>query len=408
LSYSEQEIDEIVKHVIGANTLKDAPHINDVSLKVKGLSDEEIRKVEDALPMVFDIQQAFTVHVLGKETLERMGFSPAQYGSPSFNLLRSLSFSESDIEKANEYVCGTQTVEGAPHLKKEHYPVFDCANKCGPKGTRYIEYMAHVKMMAAAQPLLSGSISKTINMPNEASITDVQRVYLEGWRLGLKSLALYRDGSKMVQPLTTTIAKEEGEEKVTYKPVRRHLPDERTSITHKFKIGNQEGYLTVGLYKDGTPGELFITMSKQGSTLSGLMDAFATGVSIALQYGVPLEVLVNKFIHTRFEPSGWTNNPQIRSAKSITDYIFRWMALKFLPKEALAEIGINGNEPQNSNGSGEEQLSKPEVFSVEKPLEVRRYDVRSDAPACKDCGSLMMRSGACYVCSVCGSTSGCS
>lgn len=404
LGYSEEQIDDIIKHVIGANSLKDAPHINDVTLKVKGFSEEDIRKMEDALPTVFDVQQAFTVHVLGKETLERLGFTSPQYNSPSFNLLKSMGFPETEIEKANEYVCGTQTVEGAPHLKKEHYPVFDCANKCGPKGRRFIDYMAHVRMMAAAQPFLSGSISKTINMPNEATVTDVQRVYLEGWRLGLKSLAVYRDGSKMVQPLTTGVEEKE-ESKVVYKAVRRRLPDERTSITHKFKIGNQEGYLTVGLYEDGKPGELFITMSKQGSTLSGLMDAFATSVSIALQYGVPLEVLVNKFIHTRFEPSGWTNNPQIRSAKSITDYIFRWMAMKFLPKESLVEVGLNANESHNGNG---EELAKPEAAGSERSLDSRRFDVRSDAPACKDCGSLMMRSGACYLCTVCGSTSGCS
>jgi ribonucleoside-diphosphate reductase alpha chain len=229
-------------------------------------------------------------------------------------------------------------------------------------------------------------------------VEDIKKVYLESWKLGLKSLALYRDGSKMIQPLSTSASKQEV---IVYKPVRKRLPDERQSVTHKFKIGSQEGYLHVGLYEDGRPGELFITMSKQGSTLSGLMDAFATSISISLQYGVPLEVLVNKFIHTRFEPSGWTDNPQIQVAKSIMDYIFRWFALKFLPKEKLGQIGFNSAE---LNGEAKQVKPKSEIL----PVEQEQFDVQSDAPTCMECGNLMIRSGSCYTCTACGTTSGCS
>ncbi len=399
LGYTEQQIDETIRYAVGTNTLKDSPYINDATLKRKGFTEHDIRKIEGALPSAFGIESAFSINVLGKETLDRMGFTPAQYNAPTFNLLEALEFTKSEIEVANEYICGTMTLEGAPHLREEHYPVFDCANKCGKKGTRFIDYMAHVKMMATVQPFLSGSISKTINMPNEATVADVQEVYMEGWKLGLKSLAIYRDGSKTVQPLSTPTA---GKEETLAQPTRRRLSDERKSLTHKFKIGNQEGYLHVGLYEDGKPGELFITMSKQGSTLSVLMDSFATAVSIALQYGVPLEVLVNKFIHTRYEPSGWTNNQQIKVAKSVTDYIFRWMALKFLPKEELEQIGFNSSE------EGVEASGKAETRRTEKFCETNKFDNRGDAPACIDCGSLMIRSGACYVCTACGSTSGCS
>ena len=398
LSYTQQQIEDIAKYIVGTNSLKGAPYINDLALKRRGFADEDIQKIEKSLPSVFEIQFTFNVHTLGKDCLERLGFKPEQYNSPTFDLLNALGFTQAETDAANEYVCGTMTVEGAPHLKEEHYSVFDCANKCGKKGKRFIDYMAHVKMMAVAQPFLSGSISKTINMPNEATVVDVQKVYMESWKLALKSLALYRDGSKSTQPLSTT-AEEKKEVKVVYKPIRRRLPDERMAVTHKFRIGNQEGYLTVGLYDDGIPGELFITMSKEGSTLSGLMDSFATSISIALQYGVPLKVLVNKFAHSRFEPSGWTDNPQIQVAKSVMDYIFRWLALKFLPKEELSSVGFNGDVKTEA---------KQEILEKKDGDVVQKFDMQSDAPACNDCGNLMIRSGSCYVCTACGTTSGCS
>jgi ribonucleoside-diphosphate reductase alpha chain len=334
----------------------------------------------------------------------------------------------------------TDTIEGAPHIKPEHLSVFDCAFKAA-KGTRTIHYMGHVRMMAAVQPFISGAISKTVNMPHDATAKEIADVYMTGWKLGLKAIAIYRDGSKRQQALTTSKesdAKKQNEVGNTEvaKPIetvkvatdqklrRRRLPDERRAITHKFAVGNSEGYITVGLYDDGAPGEIFITMSKEGSVISGLVDSFATAVSIGLQYGVPLEVLVNKFAHKRFEPSGYTNNPQIRIAKSITDYIFRWLAIKFLPRESQLQVGINVVQ---EDVSGEVlPLTKGEVEGVEsehkqpnlfetktQKLELRgahtqTFDNQSDAPACDTCGSMMVRNAACYKCLNCGATSGCS
>ena len=304
--------------------------------------------------------------------------------------------------------------------------------------------MGHVRMMAAVQPFISGAISKTVNMPHDATIQEITDVYVTGWKLGLKAIAIYRDGSKRQQALTTSKesdakkqnqdaqeaeASKSAKEVETVKVVndsklrRRRLPDERRAITHKFAVGNHEGYITAGLYDDGTPGELFITMSKEGSVISGLMDSFATSISIGLQYGVPLEVLVNKFVHMRFEPSGYTNNPQIRIAKSITDYIFRWLALKFLPRESQLAVGINdGGEEEVEKVDQVEKVAKvettenqPNLFEVKKAetLELRRahtqtFDNQSDAPACDTCGSMMVRNAACYKCLNCGATSGCS
>ncbi|NUO83015.1 vitamin B12-dependent ribonucleotide reductase, partial [candidate division KSB1 bacterium] len=316
------------------------------------------------------------------------------------------------------------TIEGAPGLKDEHLPVFDCAFQPA-KGKRSIHYMGHVKMMAAVQPFLSGAISKTVNMPNDVTPDDIADTYLEAWKMGLKAIAIYRDGCKRVQPLNTK--RDVVEEKKASapviempKPVRRRLPDERKSITHKFSIAGHEGYLTVGMYEDGTPGEIFVVMAKEGSVVSGLMDSFATMVSLALQYGVPMHVLVRKFQHARFEPSGFTTNPQIPIAKSITDYIFRWLALKFLPKEELgASNGHNETETEfgdavkpHANGASQPKPANNSA-SVTKSaqaesLENRIFQSQSDAPPCHECGSVMVRSGSCYKCFNCGATSGCS
>ena len=405
LGYREEQIDDIVRYMIGTNTLKGAPYINDLVLKKKGFNDSDIQKIEKLLSSVFEIKFAFNAYTLGEECMKRLGFNTEQYNSLTFDLLTSLGFSRAEIDAANEYICGTMTIEGALHLREEHYTIFDCANKCGKKGKRFIEYMSHVNMMAVAQPFLSGSISKTINMPSDATVAEVQKVYLESWKSALKSIALYRDGSKSTQPLSTS-SEEKKEVKVVYKAVRRRLSDERKAITHKFRIGNQEGYLTVGLYDDGTPGELFVTMSKEGSTLSGLMDSFATAISISLQYGVPLKVLVNKFAHMRFEPSGWTDNPQIQVAKSVMDYIFRWFALKFLPKEELSQIGFNPDVQTIDVIQSKTDI--PQEATQASDITIQNIDMQSDAPACKDCGNITVRSGSCYVCTVCGSTSGCS
>ncbi|RMD51488.1 vitamin B12-dependent ribonucleotide reductase [Candidatus Parcubacteria bacterium] len=365
--------------------------------------------------------------------------------------LQSLGYNDEQIEEIMDYIEKQDTIEGAPHLKDEHLPVFDCAFRA-KNGTRSIHYMGHLRMMAAVQPFLSGAISKTVNMPNEATVEDIEDVYMQGWKMGLKAIAIYRDGSKRQQALTTSDKSDSSQEKksdtkkqsakLANIPRRRRLPDERKSITHRFTIANYKGYITVGLYDDGSPGELFVTMAKQGSVISGLMDAFATSVSMALQYGVPLQVLVNKFVHMRFEPSGFTQNPNIRMAKSIVDYIFRWLALKFLTPEEQIRVGINNislpsddevdnvnddiedekNEENDTEGQAQntqqvklfsESINKTvkEVVSEAEAgnqLLTGTFDNMSDAPACDTCGSMMVRNGACYKCLNCGATSGCS
>ncbi len=321
--------------------------------------------------------------------------------------LERLGYDKSEIRDVVEFIDEHDTIEGAPHLKEEHLPVFDCAFKPA-NGSRSIHYLGHLKMLAAAQPFISGAISKTINMPEESTVDDILEAYVQGWRLGLKAVAIYRDGCKRSQPLSTK--REEGAKAVAATPEgraqRRKLPDERRAITHKFKINEHEGYITVGLYDDGLPGEIFLVMAKEGSTISGLMDAFATSVSIALQYGVPLQALVDKFSHTRFEPSGFTKNPEIPIAKSITDYIFRWLASKFLSREGKQAAGvILRDEPPAGEAAG-----ASEAVAQEGTLGATRvtFLYQQDAPSCHECGSIMVRNGSCYKCLNCGSTSGCS
>lgn len=313
------------------------------------------------------------------------------------NALLRLGYTPQQAERIVQHIDATGTIEGAPDLKPEHLPVFDCSFR-PQNGERFIHHMGHVRMMAAVQPFISGAISKTINMPEDSTVEDIMNAYIESWRLGLKAVAIYRDGSKKVQPLSTSKGEKKTAaaapaEKVVYRPVRRKLPDERRSITHKFSIGGHEGYLTVGLFDDGTPGELFITMAKEGSTISGLMDSFATAVSYGLQYGVPLKFFVDKFSHVRFEPSGWTGNPQVPYAKSIMDYIFRWLGAKFLgPEYAVSEAG---DTPKLKPTEPNPQQSLP--FGP----------VVADAPVCSECGGLMTRAGSCFKCENCGGTSGC-
>ncbi len=307
-----------------------------------------------------------------------------------------LGYDPEQVERIVSHIDATGTIEGAPGLKPEHLPVFDCSLRAA-NGTRSIHHMGHIRMMAAVQPFISGAISKTINMPEDSSVEDIMNAYIESWRLGLKAVAIYRDGSKRVQPLSskaeTGRKATDTAEKVVHRPVRRKLPDERQSITHKFSIAGHEGYITVGLYEDGTPGEIFITMAKEGSTISGLMDGFATAISFALQYGVPLKFLVDKFSHVRFEPSGWTGNPQIPYAKSILDYIFRWLGAKFLgPEYAVTE-------------AGETSRLRPTEPDLQPKLPFAA--IAGDAPLCSECGSLMTRNGGCYKCENCGGTSGC-
>jgi len=343
--------------------------------------------------------------------------------------LARLGYDKDEIRAMVEYVDENDTIEGAPGLADEHLPVFDCAFKPA-KGSRSIRWMGHLKMLAAAQPFISGAISKTINMPEDSTVDDIAGAYMEGWRLGLKAVAIYRDGCKRSQPLSTR--RDEGktapvpaEERMA---VRVKLPDERRAVTHKFSVNEHEGYITVGLYENGQPGEIFLTMAKEGSTISGLMDAFATAISIALQYGVPLHTLVDKFSHTRFEPSGFTRTPEIPFAKSITDYIFRWLALKFLSREEKVAAGLVLRDEPPAAAEGEAAAAAEPVATgatgtaspAPAPADGAHgtnghadtakvtFLYQEDSPSCHECGSIMVRNGSCYKCLNCGSTSGCS
>jgi len=331
-------------------------------------------------------------------------------------VLQRLGYSKADAADIVRYIDEKETIEGAPRLKSEHLAIFDCAFP--PRdGKRSIQWMGHVKMMAAVQPFLSGAISKTVNMPTDATPDEIAEAYIESWRLGLKAVAVYRDGCKRSQPLSTS--KDEARAKATVepaadvvvtsvepRPARRKLPDERHAITHKFSIAGHEGYITVGMYEDAKPGEIFLVMAKEGSTISGLMDAFATSISMALQYGVPLEALVEKFSHVRFEPSGFTKNAEIPYAKSITDYIFRWLASKFLSAEHQEAAGVQRSLPAvaaSSGGDAQGTDRAPDPAALGAAVRPQ-----SDAPPCHYCGSIMTRNGSCYRCANCGSTSGCS
>ncbi|MDJ0853310.1 MAG: vitamin B12-dependent ribonucleotide reductase [Myxococcota bacterium] len=322
--------------------------------------------------------------------------------------LQRLGYSEDEVKAIVDWVDEKETIEGAPGLADDHLAVFDCAFR-SPNGTRTIDWMGHVRMMGAVQPFLSGAISKTVNLPEDATVDDVSEAYVAGWRLGLKALAVYRDGSKRTQPLNTGKT-EEKPEAVLPRPVRRKLPDERSAVTHKFSIAGHEGYLTVGLYEDEQPGEIFLRMAKEGSTVSGLMDTIATMTSIALQYGVPLKALVDKFSHTRFEPAGFTNNREIPIAKSMMDYVFRYLGNRFnqgepeIADEQETQAEVTGLAPAAAPESPKVAVAGGSGAAAAPYAMVNQ----ADAPSCHDCGSIMIRNGACYKCANCGITSGCS
>ncbi|MFP4146060.1 MAG: vitamin B12-dependent ribonucleotide reductase, partial [Phycisphaeraceae bacterium] len=508
LDYQAHEVENILRHVLGALTLDVPMSGSDKTfaewLLDKGLERAELEKVTESLPSVFELQYAFNPFVVGQEAIDRLGLTE-QAAQPGFNLLRSLGLTREQVAELNRVICGTQTVEGAPHLKDEHLPVFDCANTCGPTGERYIAAEGHIRMMSAAQPFISGAISKTINLPNSASVDDIKACYRLSWELGLKANALYRDGCKLSQVLSNKVdvddevedqeaveaGKEEAAseaveaarqaaaagdasasapvekivERIVERPLRRRLPDTRRSVTHKFNVAGHEGYLTVGLYENGQPGELFITMAKEGSTIGGLMDSLGTAISVALQYGVPVESLVTKFSHNRFEPAGMTHNPEVPFAKSLVDYIFRWLGMEFVegyraanaPQRRSAEktpeakretparikadviahgrsiAGENGTEVQSENSDDDQPSRSGEASGSgangatnghapgssadseqEEPageantLATAMRDMQSDAPACDICGTITVRNGTCYKCMNCGNSMGCS
>jgi ribonucleoside-diphosphate reductase alpha chain len=344
--------------------------------------------------------------------------------------LQRLGYSADEIRNIEEHIDNQGTIEGAPHVQDEHLAVFDCAFRA-EGGTRSIHHMGHIKMMGAVQPFISGAISKTVNLPSEASVDDVADAYVEAWRHGLKAIAIYRDGSKKVQPLSTSKGASIESAAGLPSPIRRKMPDTRASVTHKFTIEGHEGYITVGLYEDGSPGEIFLSMAKQGSTVSGLMEAFGRAISYALQYGVPLPDLVRNFSHMRFEPMGRTENREIPVAQSIIDYVFRWLASRYMSPQEAYEVGVmtpeikaalaagqyplpiaagsapEGAEAASGNGNGYGQKTAA-AEAVPLMYQAPRANGHADAPACAQCGWIMIRSGTCYRCENCGSTSGCS
>ncbi|OVE75437.1 ribonucleoside-diphosphate reductase, adenosylcobalamin-dependent [bacterium F11] len=402
LDYSDQEIDDIVKYCRGAGTFKGCPHINPESLAAKGFPDDTVEKLEKNLPQIFDISFAFNKFTLGEDfCLNTLKIPEGQMNDWNFNLLKFLGFTSDQIAEANEYVCGTMTIEGAPHLKPEHLSVFDCANRCGSKGQRFIQPMAHIHMMGAAQPFISGAISKTVNFPNEATLDDIKEAYFQSWRYMTKANALYRDGSKLSQPLNTT--KDEDEpvsaeaevhtsiplriaEKIVHRYIakRRRLPDRRAGYTQKAKLGGHTVYLRTGEYEDGNLGELFLDMHKEGAAFRSLMNCFAIAVSLGLQHGVPLEEFVDAFVFTRFEPNGMVQgNPRIKMSTSLIDYIFRELAISYLDRQDLAQVkpedlGVDSVPVKDEDFESEEVMSErivpfkePSPFAFKAPRSSR-------------------------------------
>ncbi len=486
LKYTEEQIEKIVNYAKGHATLNGAPFINTASLLAKGFTQAELDKIETTLGSAFEIGFVFNVYAFGEETMQRLGFKPSEYNDFGWSMLEALGYSDEEIEAANTFVCGTMTVEGAPELKDEHLSIFDCANKCGQIGQRYIHAHGHIRMMGAAQPFLSGAISKTINLPNEATVEEIADSYRMSWELGLKACALYRDGSKLSQPLSNksdkkkklddVISEDKAAElaanistmvdmgKLTIDELldemnkrvqssadtslkrqlamiveRRALPAKRRGFTQKAKINGQALFLRTGEYNDGTLGEIFIDMAKEGATMRSMLNCFAIAISIGLQYGVPLEEYVEKFVFTRFEPAGMVEHPNIKSTTSIIDFMFRSLAYEYLGRNDLVhvldkpEVQNLGNEPWDIDtptiGERKQELSDVRIVASVAPAATKAEhrmastkpsfnpmdavnaaakSMQSDAPACNTCGHITVRSGTCYKCLNCGNSMGCS
>ncbi|MCX6288423.1 MAG: vitamin B12-dependent ribonucleotide reductase [Bacteroidetes bacterium] len=474
LGYTQAENDAIVNFAVGHASFAGAPHINNESLLAKGFLPEEIAKLNGAAKSAFEIGFIFNRFTLGDACLTRLGFKEEVFADWSFSLLEALGFTEDQIDAANDYVCGTMTVEGAPALKDEHLSIFDCANKNGKKGERYIHAHGHIRMMAACQPFLSGAISKTINLPNEATVEEIADSYLMSWSLGLKANAIYRDGSKLSQPLSTKSDKKKKADAATEEEVaeggsqlvdlsklnvdelleevqkrmsastdtkfkrqlsriveRKSLPAKRRGFTQKARIGGQVLFLRTGEYNDSTLGEIFIDLAKEGSTLRSLMNCFAISISVGLQYGVPLEEFVEKFVFTKFEPSGMVDHPNIKTTTSIVDFIFRSLAYEYLGRTDLVHV-LDKPTVENLGEEGDITLvGKPELSSIRvtaptvakanvavavettaggsmDQVQAAAKSMQSDAPACSTCGHITIRSGTCYKCLNCGTSMGCS
>ncbi len=473
LGYSPAQVQDILDWVLGHQTLEGAPAINRDALLSKGFAAEDIDRIEASLSGVFEFRQAFQAAQLGESTLARLKLPP-EAKKPGFDLLAHLGFTSHEIAAAEVWACGTQTVEGAPHLKDSHLPVFDCANRCGPKSSRYIHHSGHIRMMAAAQPFISGAISKTINMPNEVSVEEVRQAYLDSWKLGLKAVALYRDGCKGSQPLSSSMAKEETRPATapasaaavapsaapavespsavaaplapTFPPTplrRRRLPKKRFGFTQEAKVGGQKVYLRTGNYEDGSLGEIFIDMHKEGAAFRSMMNCFAISVSLGLQYGVPLEDFVDVFTFTRFDPQGPVDHPNVKWATSVIDYMFRLLAMEYLGRTDFVHIPpADGPDPaeipkgdasppveemkdrirdfdallKDETGlSPERRLDAPATRNLRPSSAPKRgalsdhlKNMMGDAPFCDTCGHITVRNGACYKCLNCGASMGCS
>ena len=446
LEYSSEEVEDIITYIKGTANLDGTPWINRESLREKGLTDDEITNIELTLPSAFDLGFAFTKWSISEESFKRLGVEPKVYNKVDFNLLTHFGFSKTEIEEANNAVCGMMTIEGAPHLKDEHLPIFDCANKCGHHGKRYLEPMSHIRMMAAAQPFISGAISKTVNLPTQITVEEIEEIYVESWRLGLKAVALYRDGSKLSQPLNSKSDDDKSEQvtvtegdchQETKSPAlhRRRLPKKRRGITQEARVGGQKMYLRTGEYEDGKLGEMFIDIHKEGAAFRSMMNCFAIAVSLGLQYGVPLEEFVNVFTFTKFEPNGSVDHPNIKYSTSIVDYLFRVLGMEYLgrtdfvqvppdiadleitKKQKLgvdqpkaAEVVAPAPKTGNGNGNGGNGHGKSRLAAgaSEGALDDHLSNMMGDAPFCSGCGHVTVRSGSCYKCLNCGNSMGCS
>ena len=455
LGYAQGQIEEILTYIKGTGSLIGAPFVNTESLRDKGFLDEDLSKIEAALPAAYGLTQIFSVWTLGEATLKRLGLTEAQWSDPQFNLLQAIGFTEDQIDKAENIICGMATVEAAPHLKLEHYPVFDCANKCGKYGTRFILPMGHIRMMGAAQAFISGAISKTVNLPHEATVDEIQQIYLQAWNMGLKAVALYRDGCKLSQPLSSGAKKikeqETSVEVKTAEPLstsevwakglhRKSLPRRRHGITYALRVGGTRLYLRTGEYDDGTLGEIFIDIAKEGSSIRSLLNSFAMAVSLGLQNGVPLPEYVDMFTFTRFEPSGpVAGHDNIKFCTSIVDLVFRVLGFEYLGRTDFVQVKPEDLSPNADTGlapqvtGGSKTLANPDVkiqakapelnskvFAIAGKLseatQLQRADevsghlasMMGDAPFCDGCGHVTVRNGACYKCLNCGNSMGCS
>lgn len=458
LGYSEKQIAEIIAYANGSGSLSASPHINTESLRAKGFTDEMLYKIEQLLPTAFDINFVINVWTVGKEAVQKiLDLDEAKIINPQFNLLSELGFTAEEIMQANKFICGSMTVEGAPHLQEKHLPVFDCASKCGRFGTRFLSAESHIYMMAAAQPFISGAISKTINMPHNATLDDVKNAYTLAWKLAVKAIALYRDGSKLSQPLSSTtelvgvneapLGVSHIAEKVIYRYIakRKRLPDRRGGYTQKAKVAGNTVYLRTGEYESGEVGEIFLDMHREGAAFRSLMNCFAIAVSLGLQYGVPLEEFVDAFVFTKFEPSGIVNgNQYIKMSTSVIDYVFRELAITYLGRYDLAHVkpeDLQSKVEQLEFDYEEEELISTRLVtaksSAKKPLEkvvVKPQNVKVTSAQqpeakkadlttliaeakvkgyagepCPNCNQFtLVRNGACLKCVTCGETTGCS